>query len=694
MTRHIPGLETMSRAQVRFVEALEELRNYQEELRAQNLQLCQIQQELEEQKDRYYALFESGPMAYFLCDRRGHILEANSLALRLLSDSPAPLETRGLAKLAVPYDRDRVRTHLQNALDQGQAQCEVSLLQRSPERGVCRVHMVSRLLEANIMAPRVLVAALDVTTQYQVAEALAESEQRYRTLFERAGDGVFLVNDSTETIQDVNENGARLLGYTPIELRGTSVRDLTPVEEHPQMIGQMEHLRAEGSLLAETNLCTRTGGRVPVEISSRLLTLNHQRLVLAISRDLTDRKEVQRRLEEEAEKLRLLIEENPMTGAYLIQHAGPDDPTPVFRYANPTLARIVGRSPECMRDLPVADVLKPENREMVLARLEQRLSGEVRTASYHTTIQRPDGTEVVAEIHGTRTDLKGVPTVVGLLRDVTGRITQEREMRESEIARLTAENAAQAKAELLANVSHELRTPIMTIRGHAETIGRYIDKDADPALIQKKLKRLLANVDRLHETIEDVLDLARGDSGRMPFAPDWANLAALFRENRHALQGRLEEAQLGFRMVDEECLRRVWCDARLMKRVIQNLFSNAVKFASTGSTLIVRGRLTEAGGVQAILENEGTPIPEADLERIFRSFEQSSATDNGSGSTGLGLALCHQVMVRHGGRIHAECRPGTDWSPPRQAHVVSMVLTLPPIDLVPPPDHADGLGVS
>jgi PAS domain S-box-containing protein len=234
-------------------------------------------------------------------------------------------------------------------------------------------------------------------------------------------------------------------------------------------------------------------------------------------------------------------------------------------------------------------------------------------------------------------------------------------------ARQQAERASRAKSEFLANMSHELRTPMNSIMGFTE---RLIAKVGD-TLPERELKALLTvdrNAKHLLVLINDILDLAKIEAGKMDLNRSRHNLAAVVREaveqaapltDNKPVEVRLDLPQ-GPVMFDGDRFR--------LKQIVLNLLSNAVRYTNEGTvTLELRAGIDDRLGqvVRLAIRDTGVGIKPDDLGRLFQQFTQ---LDGGSarqhGGTGLGLAISAHYVRMHGGRIDvaSEFGKGTEFT--------------------------------
>ncbi len=243
--------------------------------------------------------------------------------------------------------------------------------------------------------------------------------------------------------------------------------------------------------------------------------------------------------------------------------------------------------------------------------------------------------------------------VIILVRDVTV---------EKEVDRM--------KTEFISTVSHELRTPLTSVLGFAKIIRRKFGDAVAPALaeakpatwraaqqIRENLDIIVAEGQRLTELVDDVLDIAKMESGRCEW--DMAPLS-LADAAGHAVRAVLALARdKGLEVACDlpPSLPRIVGDRDRLVQVFVNLVGNAVKFTTKGG-IRVEARV-EGPEILVAVRDTGCGIAPADLERIFEKFKQAgdTLTEKPKG-TGLGLPICRQIVERHGGRIWAESPPG------------------------------------
>lgn len=209
------------------------------------------------------------------------------------------------------------------------------------------------------------------------------------------------------------------------------------------------------------------------------------------------------------------------------------------------------------------------------------------------------------------------------------------------------------KSEFVATVSHELRTPLASLMGFSELmLTRTLPEEKQRQFIEV----IHRESKRLNVLINDFLDLQRIESGRVSYGFQPLDAGALISEVAALYSS---DARHPLRLELPDGLPPVSADHDRLKQVLQNLLSNAVKFSPQGGEIIISARAAGAGAVEIAVRDHGLGIPEEALPRLFRKFYRVDTTDRREiGGTGLGLALCKEIIEAHRGRIWVESRVG------------------------------------
>jgi signal transduction histidine kinase len=230
---------------------------------------------------------------------------------------------------------------------------------------------------------------------------------------------------------------------------------------------------------------------------------------------------------------------------------------------------------------------------------------------------------------------------------------------EGTLARDTGESANRAKSLVLANMSHELRTPLNAILGYAQLLLRERNlTDTQVAAcetIQQSGEHLLM-------LIVDLLDLAKGEGGRLELQLDAADLRLFLQGIVDIIRIRAQDKLLRFGCAFSSDLPAfVQIDPKRLRQVLLNLLANAIQFTDTGRVefeVKLAERTVETARLVFSVRDTGSGIPQAELERIFRPFEQVGDVQQPAGGTGLGLSLSRHLIRLMGGEIQVQSEWG------------------------------------
>jgi signal transduction histidine kinase len=243
---------------------------------------------------------------------------------------------------------------------------------------------------------------------------------------------------------------------------------------------------------------------------------------------------------------------------------------------------------------------------------------------------------------------------------------------EAQAARVAAEAASASKTAFLSNVSHELRTPLTSVVGFSKLIRRRLDEAIFPAVPVGDAKRdrqmrqvsdnlgiIVEEGERLTALINDTLDLAKIEAGRMEWRRDVLDLADVITRATAATAPLLTSAGPQMVLDLQPGLPSITGDRDRLIQVVINLISNAVKFTASGTiTCAVRHDPATTSLVVSVADT-GVGIAPEDQARVFEQFGQAgdALTDKPRG-TGLGLPICREIVEHHGGRLWVESEVG------------------------------------
>jgi two-component system phosphate regulon sensor histidine kinase PhoR len=210
------------------------------------------------------------------------------------------------------------------------------------------------------------------------------------------------------------------------------------------------------------------------------------------------------------------------------------------------------------------------------------------------------------------------------------------------------------RQDFVSNISHELRTPLASLKALTETLqDSALD---DPPAAQRFLARMVTEVDALGQMVEELLELTRIESGRVPLKMSPTPPEQLIADAVERLSLQAERAGLNVEIDCPPDLPMVLADATRLEQVIVNLLHNAIKFTPEGGNICLSAKSQNEMVVFAVQDN-GVGIAADDLPRIFERFYKTDRARSGGG-TGLGLAIARHLVEAHGGVIWADSIEG------------------------------------
>lgn len=215
------------------------------------------------------------------------------------------------------------------------------------------------------------------------------------------------------------------------------------------------------------------------------------------------------------------------------------------------------------------------------------------------------------------------------------------------------------RQDFISNLSHELRTPLASLRAVVETLqDGALD---DPPAAHRFLNRAAVEVDTLTQMVQELLELSRIESGKVPLRLSPATAESILTPAIARLATQAKRANILIKQQIEDNVPLVLADATRVERVITNLLHNALKYSAEGDTVTIRVYVNDAESDAVIfsIADQGTGIASYDIPRIFERFYKADRARTRSGEgTGLGLAIAKHIVQAHGGSIWVKSKVG------------------------------------
>ncbi len=536
-----------------------------------------------------------------------------------------------------------------------------------------------------------------------LAEGISLNEMRARKAAARASDEIQkqkdLVDHALDTLDEVfivfdlegnlitwNKKGGEVTGYSYEELPSMKILDFLEPDDLRLVSEAIARAQEDGQPASvEVNLRTRDGTAIPYEFYGSILKgpTGDPIGVTAIGRDISERRRAAEAIRQSEERLRIIAGNVP-------DIIWTTDMNLNFTYASPSVKQQVGYTVEEALTLKLQDVLTPASFEFAL----QRYAGELETAG--ETVSDPP-TPVVVELELIRKDGTAFWTelsmgflrlpddtpygILGISRDISERKrveeerNQYRELLEEQVRDRTEElesanlklmylnrrleenllTLSNLNRELDAfsySVSHDLQAPLRAIEGFSnmleETHSHQLDEEG-----LRLLGVVKQNTEHMGVLIDDLLTFSRTAGQELRKSEvDMQSLADdVMHELKPTFEGRQVEFNIGY-------LPPALCDASMMRQVLVNLLTNAIKFTRPRELARIEvGATDEDGKLVYHVKDNGVGFDQMYEEKLYRVFHRLHADDEFEG-TGVGLALAQRIVLQHGGRLWAESTLG------------------------------------
>ncbi len=352
------------------------------------------------------------------------------------------------------------------------------------------------------------------------------------------------------------------------------------------------------------------------------------------------RKREERARQEMEERYRI-VAESASEAIFTVDEAG------TVLYANPAAREIFGYTVEELRGQPLHSLVTDPTVEGDPADwlLRRGLRGVELTGRHR------NGRAIPVEISVGEFQRDGARGYTGIVRDITDRKRAEHALL---AAKEAAEAANRAKSEFLSRMSHELRTPLNAILG----FGQLLEMDELPAETAESVHQIMKAGKHLLELINEVLDIARIEAGRISLSPEPVYVEDLLTESCELVRPLAQQHGIMLELEPTPALAgHVVADRQRLKQVLLNLLSNAIKYNREGGRVSVAA--ASAGDrLRLTVTDTGRGIPAERLSNLFTPFERLGADDSGIEGTGLGLALSRRLVDAMGGEITVRSEEG------------------------------------
>jgi len=480
--------------------------------------------------------------------------------------------------------------------------------------------------------------ARDVTERKRFEEALRDSEERYRLLFESTPQPIWVYNEETLGFLAVNEAATRIYGYSRDEFLSMTINDIRPREDIPTLM--IKNVADPDELVISSPWRHRTRDKktIYVEMSSHPVVFDGKNSRLVIVNDVTERV----LLDEKQQRLHTSLQQSAMEWRQTFNAI--DFPVLIV-----DLAGTIKRS-----NLAAEHIVGVEADEIVGKNVTELGENEPWKKSaklieiirnYHTPVaaevkDEADGkTWAITLYHINEFGSVGERAIL-IAQDITKRVELEASLRQSEMMSLLGS--------LVAGVAHEVRNPLF---GISSILDAFETRFSERTEYLRYTNVLRDEIGRLTVLMEELLEYGK------PFRGDLylVSLEEMIARSIRACIPAAEVAKVQLNADVEESLPKIRIDRRRLSKVFVNLIENAIQHSPSGSVVTVEAQRVLDGGhewVQCAIHDSGPGISADDLPKIFEPFYSKRR-----GGTGLGLAIAQRIMQEHGGKMIAGNNP-------------------------------------
>ncbi len=603
---------------------------------------------------QYKELVENSPNTVFIVNAAGHIVYINK-SFKKLFGYDEKIIGKGFEKLIVsPDDAESVREIIGRTI-KGKSHKDLEIEFSGKERK--KFYSTTRAYPVNNEKKKEFECAfivIDITKTRLEQIERAESEKKYRALFDLSPSPIIIVDLQTRNIIDWNLAALNLLGYTPREMKknklGTlhekHVYDRTRVEVEMQLI-------RKGRFSVETVWIEKNGREIPVNLYGGYLELKKKNLVQIYAYDISEKKKAEKELLENLE-IRTALFEGSRDPMIIV------DLNDICRFANPAMTRVFGYDIEEVIGHQFPGVMGEHDN--TFAEWVEMCRKGTGVSNYETLRRAKSGRVIPVSI--TISPIKNAKGELVYLSFLYHDISESKKAEEELlIANQSIKKYAEELKELNANkdkffsiIAHDLRSPFQGLLGFCNLLNTEYDN-----LNEEESKFIIHNIGEsaknIFALIENLLEWSRVQSGRKEFIPKKVSLyeevlTAIISQKIQAINKGIALKNL----VDENIFIRA--DENMIQTVLRNLISNGLKFTPRSGSVTVSAS-TKDDFVVICVEDTGIGIAEEDIPRMFRieTHFVMQGTEKEPG-TGLGLILCKEFIQKHGGEIWVESTPG------------------------------------
>ncbi len=616
--------------------------------------------------EKYYkGVFENAGVGILVVDRRGTILEVNQALLDMLGYMEGDLTQCTFEAITHPDDREISNQNLEALMSGTKNSCRLEKRYLRKDGSVLWGDVsTTSIMDANSEPVRAIAVVADITKLKESEQALKDSEEHYRGVFENAGVGINVLDRDGKIVQ-VNQALLTMLGYNQSELFEHTFAEITYPDDREISNQNLEALMSgeKGSYRFEKRYLRKDGSVLWADLSTTSILgpdLKPTKVVGVIA-DITKGKQAEAELKQYSERLEEMVElrttelrESENRFRDLVE-AMSDlvwevDQNGVYTYFSPKIGDLLGYEPEVALGSTFPSFMSKEEAE--------RISDNVKEIV--TSIRPFKGLEIKhihRDGHSVFLEISGVPIINffgefrgyrGVCRDITKRKQAEEVLRQ----RTQELERSNKDLEQFAYVAaHDLREPLVAIGAYLKVLER-LTKNTIEDTGRKCMAKAINLVLRMDAMLQGLLAYSR--LTLTPVSYDVTDCNVCLADAISNLGLLLKKSGA---IITSDTLPSVKVNASQLVQIFQNLIGNAIKYRELEPLRIHIGFVSKESEYEFSVSDNGIGIEPPYLDRIFNMFERVKDLSGPSG-TGIGLSTCRKIVERYGGRIWVDSKLG------------------------------------
>ncbi len=580
---------------------------------------------------KYESLFVHYPGMMYSLDLNGYITEINEFGKRLSKNNKDDIFSKHYTKFIERSERERASKSFRLTCQGHVTHLQTIFLNQECE--TFDVELINLPMYIQNRVEGVFSIVRDISDQRATVVALRDSQEKYRLIAEHTSELIRLVHVEKEIVTYASPSHQNTLGFPPEYYTGRSIYDDVHPDDKSLVVNMLQNTNHH-SAVAEFRRRHVDGSWITLEDRATLIPygIREERMVVVVSRDITEKKKSERELQDTLKQLKDLkyaLDESALVSV--------TDEKGKITSVNDKFCEITGYSE--------AELLGSDHMILDSAYHPPSFFDDMRQQIQSGSVWKGEINNLTKDGENFWVDTTVVPFLdeievpyqyVYIRKDITDRKQAEELLRTSDKLSVIGE--------LAAGVAHEIRNPLTSLKGFTQILKSRLSSESD----QEFIKIMLSELDRINMIVNEFMVLARPQAVEQ----EKTNIFDLVRNVLTLIetQAILNNVQIYTRVIDD--IPDITCSENQMKQVLINVIKNAIEAMPEGGEIIL-SLYTHKNEVTIEIRDSGTGIPEHQLVHLGEPFYTTKEKGNG-----LGLMICRRIIQNHQGSFAIESSEG------------------------------------